>query len=163
MFEIKRSTVNLKGLLSARPANLEVIYADGSADGATYTDEYGNIAIWNGDGWEEYETVYAVRPVTIANGAQLSSEIINNVSGGVMSIYMPAVITGTSCKVKASPDGVTYSYLQSAGVDVSFSVAADKAIVLSDFIGEIAGVRFIKLEMATAQAAARAFIVTFKG
>lgn len=77
------------------------------------------------------------KPVTIANGASLSSAIDLN-EGRAALLIMPAAWTAADISFQVSADGVTFVDLfKTDGTEYTLTVAASRGILLplSDFLG----------------------------
>lgn len=163
------SVTNVLRAGSNNPEELRIAQADLATLSTSYPkhtiaiDEHRNVYELTADGWVEAEMNYAGRPAAIAINTKLTNALINNVSGGLMTIHAPAAMDGTSAKILVSPDGVTYGYLTDGyGADLTVTLAASKATVVPN-VAEIAANKYIKIEMTSTQTAARTFKVTFKG
>jgi hypothetical protein len=99
--------------------------------------------------------------VTIANGAQLSSEI-NTGGMALVGLYLPAALTGTAITFQASStSGGTYLDVYNSAGQVSYTVAPSRYIAIDpkDFQGMI----YLKLKSGSAEGAARTITVSLKG
>ena len=102
----------------------------------------------------------AAKTVTIANGADTSSAAdLEHFT--VIGIRWPASFTGATVTFLASDTGGgTYVELvDSSGTAVSVTVAAGK---VTGYIPDLAGIRFVKVKSASAEAAERSVVFICK-
>ena len=106
----------------------------------------------------EMDSNEIIGSVTIAASAKLSSAF--NLGGYMLKlIKVPAAFSGTALKIKVATTDTSaeYTYLYKTGADVSFTVAASKAV---DVFDSHICARWIKIESQTTEGAARTVQIT---
>jgi hypothetical protein len=96
---------------------------------------------------------------TIASGAALS-DAVDTKGYRVIGVATPSAITSTTVTFQGSDDNSSFYAIQDASAAISITVAVDELVLLSPQVVE--GVRYIKLAVDTAEAAARSIKVVLK-